>query len=137
MLSDHPATPCLAVRDLEAARRFYEDVLGFRRQELPGAGDDDVMGTFYATANGGLLVYPSTFAGTNQATAVSFQVDEAAFDAEADALRSRGIVFQTFDAPSGTWSDGVLSEGSMRSLWFADPDGNILNLEAAGAPAAG
>lgn len=135
MLSDHPATPCLAVRDLAVARRFYEDVLGFRRQELPGTGDDDLTGVFYVTANGGLLVYPSTFAGTNQATAVSFQVDDAAFDAEVDALRSRGIAFQTFETPSGTWDDGVLTEGAMRGVWFADPDGNVLNLEAVAASA--
>jgi hypothetical protein len=24
----------------------------------------------------------------------------------------------------------VLSDGAMRSVWFADPDGNILNVEA-------
>jgi catechol 2,3-dioxygenase-like lactoylglutathione lyase family enzyme len=136
MLSDHPAAPCLAVRDLDAARRFYEDVLGFRRQELPGSGDDDLTGIFYGTANGGLLVYPSSFAGTNRATAVSFQVDDAAFDAEVAALRSRGIELQTFDVPSGTWEDGVLREGPMRSSWFADPDGNVLNVAAVGTPPA-
>lgn len=130
MLSDHPATPCLAVSDLGRARRFYEDVLGFRRQELPGMGDDETTGIFYATANGGILVYPSSYAGSNQATAVSFQVDGGAFDGEVAALRARGIAPQTFDVPSGTWEDGVLREGPMRSVWFSDPDGNILNLES-------
>jgi hypothetical protein len=40
------------------------------------------------------------------------------------------VEFQTFEIPSGTWDDGVLTDGPMRSVWFADPDGNILNLEA-------
>ncbi len=133
MLSDHTATPCLAVRDLARARRFYEDTLGFTEQELPGFGDDDEMGVFYGTKNGGLLVYPSSFAGgTNKATSVSFQVDDGgAFDQEVATLRGHGVEFQTFEIPSGgTWDDGVLTDGPMRSVWFADPDGNILNLEA-------
>jgi len=130
MLSDHTATPCVAVRDLARARRFYEDTLGFTEQELPGFGDDDEMGVFYGTKNVGLLVYPSSFAGTNKATSVSFQVDDGAFDQEVATLRGHGVEFQTFEIPSGTWDDGVLTDGPMRSVWFADPDGNILNLEA-------
>lgn len=130
MLSDHSATPCLAVSDLARARRFYEDTLGFHEAELPGMGDDETWGVFYATKQGGMLVYPSSFAGTNRATAVSFQVDDNAFEAEIAALRSAGISFQTFELPSGTWEDGVLRDGPMRAVWFADPDGNILNVEA-------
>ena len=30
------------------------------------------------------------------------------------------------------WQDGVATAGSMRAVWFADPDGNILNLETTG-----
>jgi catechol 2,3-dioxygenase-like lactoylglutathione lyase family enzyme len=61
---------------------------------------------------------------------VSFQVDDGAFDQEVATLRGHGVEFQTFEIPSGTWDDGVLTDGPMRSVWFADPDGNILNLEA-------
>jgi catechol 2,3-dioxygenase-like lactoylglutathione lyase family enzyme len=129
MLSDHPAMPCLAVSHLARARRFYEETLGFHEMELPGM-EDDVMGVVYATKQGGMLVYPSSYAGTNRATAVSFVVADAAFDDEVAALRSHGVTFQTFDMPSGSWEDGVLSDGAMRSVWFADPDGNILNVEA-------
>ena len=137
MLSDHPAMPCLAVRDLGRARQFYEQTLGFRKAELPGFTDaEEMTGIVYATKQGGLLVYPSSYAGTNQATAVTFQVADEAFDAEVAALRSGGIEFQTFELPSGSWSDGVLTDGPMRSVWFADPDGNILNVEAVRVAAA-
>ncbi|MCG7285319.1 VOC family protein [Cellulomonas sp. ACRRI] len=135
MLSDHPAMPCLAVRDLGRAREFYEQTLGFRRMEVPGLDDAEGMGVVYATKQGGMLVYPSSYAGTNQATAVTFQVPGDAFDAEVAALRSGGVEFQTFELPSGSWSDGVLTDGAMRSVWFADPDGNILNVETAAAAA--
>lgn len=137
MLSDHPAMPCLAVRDLGRARQFYEQTLGFGPVEMPGFTDSEEMtGVVYGTKGGGMLVYPSSFAGTNQATSVTFQVADESFDQEVAALRSAGITFQTFEVPSGEWSDGVLSDGPMRSVWFADPDGNILNAEAVRVAAA-
>ncbi|WP_454051259.1 VOC family protein [Cellulomonas sp. Marseille-Q8402] len=134
MLSDHPAMPCLAVSDVARARQFYEQVLGFRQTEMPGL--DDTMGVVYATKQGAMLVYPSSYAGTNKATSVSFQVADQAFDEEVAALRAQGITFQTFELPSGTWEDGVLSDNGMRSVWFADPDGNVLNVEAVRVAAA-
>ncbi|ACZ30417.1 Glyoxalase/bleomycin resistance protein/dioxygenase [Xylanimonas cellulosilytica DSM 15894] len=124
MLTDHPAIPVLAVSDLDRARSFYEGTLGLP-DPVAAAG-----GVVYRTASGGFLVYPSSYAGTNQATAISFQVPLDAFDAEIDALRSAGVEFQTFDVPEGTWADGVLTSASGRSVWFADPDGNVLNVEA-------
>ena len=124
MLSAHLAMPVLAVSDLDRARAFYEGTLGFAP-----AIDEVPEGVVYPTANGGFLVYPSSYAGTNKATAISFQIPGDAFDAEVAALRSAGIELQTFDVPDGEWVDGVLTSGSMRAAWFADPDGNILNVE--------
>ncbi|WP_231384038.1 VOC family protein [Cellulomonas sp. URHD0024] len=124
MLSAHPAIPVLAVTDLERARAFYEGTLGF----TPG-NDEIPEGVLYSTATSGFLVYPSTYAGTNKATAISFQIPGDAFDAEVAALRSAGVELQTFDVPEGEWVDGVLTFESTKSAWFADPDGNILNVE--------
>jgi catechol 2,3-dioxygenase-like lactoylglutathione lyase family enzyme len=123
MLADHNAIPVLAVTDLERARAFYEGTL-----RLTSVGDVP-EGVMYGTANGGMLVYPSAYAGTNKATGISFQVATDAFDAEVDALRSAGVTLLTFDAPEGTWQDGVLVDGDARAAWFTDPDGNILNVE--------
>src|SRR6478672_3759231 len=68
--------------------------------------------------------------GTNRASSMSFQVAGAAFDAEVAALRDNGVTFQTFDAPGISWDDGVAAMGGdARGVWFADPDGNILNVE--------
>lgn len=132
MLSDHASMPVLAVTDMERARAFYEGTLGFTSAgEVPD-------GVVYSTSNGGFLVYPSAYAGTNKATAISFQLPTDAFDAEVAALRGAGIEFQTFDLPGEvTWADGVLSDGNMRAAWFADPDGNVLNVETHPEGAAG
>ncbi|HEU5456925.1 MAG TPA: VOC family protein [Nocardioides sp.] len=124
MLGDHDTIATLAVKDLQVARDFYEGVLGF------SARGDVPEGVLYTAGSGAFLVYPSSFAGTNKATAISFQVPRAGFDAEVDALRGHGVTFQTFDAPGLSWDDGVASSGDdFRAVWFPDPDGNILNVE--------
>jgi len=124
MLADYMPVPALAVKDLDRARAFYEGILGFSP-----AGDvpDGVM---YTAGGGGFLVYPSAYAGTNQATAMSFQVPAGSFDAEVAALRGEGLTFQTFEMDDLVWDDGVATMGEMKAVWFADPDGNILNVEA-------
>ena len=123
MLSEYVPIPTLGVRDLGRARDFYEKVLGF----TPGPESDG--GVLYAAGGSSFLVYPSAFAGTNQATAMSFQATPDSFDDEVAALRAKGIEFQTFDAEGMSWADGVGTFGDSRAVWFSDPDGNILNLE--------
>lgn len=122
MLSEFAAVPVLAVTDLARARSFYEDTLGFSPgQEMPD-------GVLYRAGAVDVLVYQSSYAGTNQATAVSFDVPGDAFDGEVSDLRGRGLTFQTFEAEGLSWTDGVAEGQGMRAVWFADPDGNILNV---------
>lgn len=123
MLSESTAIPVLAVTDLERACSFYEGTLGFRSSR------EAAEGVLYRVGSGELLVYPSAYAGTNRATAVSFQVAGDAFDGEVADLRSRGVTFDTFEAEGLEWDDGVASAPGMRAVWFSDPDGNVLNLE--------
>lgn len=127
MLSSYAAVPTLAVSDLARAREFYEGVLGLSPKGEP------TEGVMYGVASGAVFIYPSGYAGTNKATAVSFQVPDADFDDELSALRSKGVSFQTFEAEGITWDGDVASFGGARSVWFADPDGNIINLETATA----
>lgn len=126
MLGDHDAMPTLAVKDLGVARSYYEGTLGF----TPRSQNEE--GIVYGAGGGAFLVYRSSFAGTNRATAMSIQVPGDAFDAEVADLRERGVTFDTFDAPGIDWADGVASmgdDGAYRSAWWSDPDGNILNVE--------
>jgi hypothetical protein len=78
-----------------------------------------------------VFVYESQYAGTNKATAVSFNVATTAFDDEVATLRDKGVSFMTFEAAGLDWNDGVGSMGGgMKTAWFTDPDGNILNIAA-------
>ena len=128
MLSQYAPVATLAAKDMSRARTFYEDTLGLSAER------DLIGGVLYSCGGGSVFVYESQYAGTNQATAVSFDVPTTAFQDEVDALRAKGVEFMTFEMPQTTWNDGVatLSDPnlgeSVQAVWFTDPDGNILNI---------
>jgi catechol 2,3-dioxygenase-like lactoylglutathione lyase family enzyme len=125
MLSRNTPVATLATADMTRARTFYEDTLGLT------PGREETEGVFYDCGAGAIFVYRSAYAGTNKATAVTFGVAPETFDAEIDELRSKGVTFMTFDLDGVAWKDGVASMGeSLRAAWFADPDGNIINVSA-------
>jgi catechol 2,3-dioxygenase-like lactoylglutathione lyase family enzyme len=126
MLSQHTPVATLPTRDLAKARAFYEDRLGFTPER------ESVAGVSYKSGDALVFVYQSEYAGTNKATAVSFDVPLAAFDEEVRALREKGVSFMTFEADGLEWNEGVASMTGedMKSVWFSDPDGNVINLSA-------
>lgn len=117
MLSSAMAT--LPVSDLDRARKFYEETLGLTpRQERP----DGVV--YEVDAGSPILVYPSQFAGSNQATAASFTVDDVT--AAAETLRGKGVTFEEYDLPGLKTENGIAELEGNKGAWFKDPDGNIL-----------
>ena len=60
-----------------------------------------------------------------------FEMPSDAFDQTMADLRAKGVSFETYDLPDTEWDDGVASMSwatAFRSVWFQDPDGNILNI---------
>jgi catechol 2,3-dioxygenase-like lactoylglutathione lyase family enzyme len=122
MLSSSLVVAVVAVRDMERAKEFYGGTLGLKPADAEEPG-----GVLYACGgNTQILVYESGYAGTNQATAASWQVD--ALDDEIAALKEKGVTFEQYDLPGVEREGDVHTFGSMRAAWFKDPEGNILNL---------
>jgi catechol 2,3-dioxygenase-like lactoylglutathione lyase family enzyme len=125
MLGEKNAAATLAVKDVGAARKFYENTLGLTQLE---GGPDDPTAVLYRSGSSAILVYESRYAGTNQATAASWAVGDE-FDAIVQSLQEKGVSFERYDDLPGTTRDGdVHVMGDLRAVWFKDPDGNILNL---------
>jgi catechol 2,3-dioxygenase-like lactoylglutathione lyase family enzyme len=121
MLNDKAVAATLAVSDLDRARGFYEQTLGLEPvDENPGAVTYQVGPSF-------LLVYPSEYAGTNQATGATWAVGDD-FEAVVDDLRKKGVTFEQYDLPESTREGDIHLIGDMRAAWFKDPDGNIISL---------
>jgi catechol 2,3-dioxygenase-like lactoylglutathione lyase family enzyme len=122
----------LGVRQLEAMKRFYVDVLGFAVEWEP-----DVDNVYLSSGVDNLAFHRSTSAtaGSSPAIGASRRTDEASgssldhfglivrsaadVDAWAAFLESRGV---TLDAKPRTHRDGA------RSCYFKDPDGNSIQI---------
>ena len=121
MLGKADATPMIAVKDLDRARRFYEETLGLKTEDEWGG-----EGVTLKSGDTLINVYRSEFAGTNKATALTFDVDD--IEREVSDLKEKGIFFEHYSLP-GLEERGDLYVGDrMKTAWFKDPDGNILSL---------
>jgi catechol 2,3-dioxygenase-like lactoylglutathione lyase family enzyme len=122
MLNDKDAAANIAVKDLQVAKKFYEDTLGLKQA---GAEGDELV--VYKSGNTMLNVYRSQYAGTNKATAVTWAVGD---DVEGivRALKAKGVVFEHYDMPDMKREGDLHIAGDMKIAWFKDPDGNILNI---------
>jgi catechol 2,3-dioxygenase-like lactoylglutathione lyase family enzyme len=116
------AHAAIAVSDVDRAKKFYEGTLGLTVvEEAPD-------GVRYETGDTWFLVYPSSFAGTNQATAMAFEVPD--IEATVNDLNGRGITFMQYDLPGLKTDDrGIVEIEGSRAAWFKDPDGNILAID--------
>ena len=120
MLGKADATPMLAVKDLDRARKFYEENLGLKQV------DDFGEGFMLKSGDTQFSVYRSEFAGTNKATALNFDVGD--IEDEVRSLKEKGISFEHYDLEGLTPKGDIYEGEGMRTAWFKDPDGNILSL---------
>ena len=126
MLAERDAMATIAVKDMAAARGFYEGKLGLKR-----IGREDADVATYKSGNSRIVVYPSQFAGTNQATAATWGLGEQ-FEAVVRALKQAGIAFEHYDVPGVSHDGDIHSFGEFKAAWFKDPDGNILHINNGG-----
>ena len=121
MIADHRVTVMLPARDIERAKRWYEEKLGLR------ADDTGDYGVSY-TLKGGtpMFLYESQFAGTAQHTLLSFNTPDIAGDMQ--DLRDKGVSFEDYDLPGLKTDSGIADFGDIKNAWFKDSEGNILGL---------
>ncbi|MBA3507353.1 MAG: VOC family protein [Betaproteobacteria bacterium] len=122
MLSHADAVANIAVKDLEAARKFYQDTLGLK--QVGAEGEELIV---FKSGGSTINVYRSQYAGTNQATAVTWAVGDDVEDV-VRALKAKGVTFEHYNMPDMPREGDVHVAGDMKVAWFKDPDGNILNV---------
>jgi catechol 2,3-dioxygenase-like lactoylglutathione lyase family enzyme len=107
----------LEVSDLDAARRFYRDLLGFE-ETLYGEGRE---GRYWylvgETARLGLWTPQTGLAGGRGGAHVHFAFHLS--DGEIDALAQRIVAH-------GVEVEGPLQLGPGRAIYVSDPDGNVV-----------
>lgn len=122
MLADHDIAASLPAADIVRAKAWYRDMLDLKPTEEMSDG-----GALYDSGQTQFLVYPTQFAGTNQATAAAWRVPDV--PGTVSELRGRGVVFEEYDFDEIKTVDGVLTTpDGTQGAWFKDSEGNILGL---------
>ena len=118
MFKDTKAFSGFAVDDLEAAKKFYGEVLGLDATEENGllnlhlAGDRDT------------LVYPKPDHTPATYTILNFPVPD--LDAAVEELTRRGVTFERYDGFDQDERGIARGDEGPPIAWFTDPAGNIL-----------
>ena len=131
----HNAYRC---RDSEETRRFYEDFLGlpladaFEIKETKTGRETSVLHSFYRMGDGSFLAF--------------FEVPDNPFEFKAQHDYDLHIALQVDDATleemfakgkaAGVETRGVADHGFIRSIYFRDPNGYVIELSAPTATAA-
>lgn len=122
MLGNRDAIAMIAVKNLTTAKAFYEGTLELPRMDTP---EPEVLN--YKTGHSQISVYKSQYAGTNQATTITWPVGDQ-LEGIVQALKAKGVQFEHYDLPQMTHEGDIHVAGPLRVVWFKDPDGNILSL---------
>src|SRR5688572_26290493 len=90
MLQKYPLHAYIPAKDLERARRFYEDKVGLKPKAV-------TLGGVYYEFGGGTacFLYPSAGAGTSKASQAFWDVDDV--ERAVRELEKRGVRFEDYD----------------------------------------
>ena len=80
-------TPMLAVKDVARARRFYTETMGLQPREVM----DGILEI--RAGSEAFVIYPSEYAGTNKATAMTWVVGDQ-LEQTVEALKKKGVTFE-------------------------------------------
>lgn len=121
MLSNLQAHAAIAVKDLERAKAFYREKLGFVPVfETPS-------GAMYASGGSEFFLFSSPSAGTAKNSVMGWTTDNIRRDVA--ALKANGVVFEDYDYPMLKTVGGIAeTEAGSLSAWFKDSEENTLGL---------
>ena len=115
----------LPASDIERAKAWYASILDLQPTEITHSGD-----VWYELGGTRLMLYPSQYAGTNQATAFNIGVDDV--EATVGELKARGAEFEHYDYGEAFRTvDGIATDAAGQKMaWLKDPEGNIISIGA-------
>src|SRR5881628_2750211 len=119
MLQNAPMFAYIPAKDVNRARKFYEDKLGFKPHKEQAGGVIYEFGNHTAC-----FLYLTPNAGTSRASQAFWQVKDV--EREVAELKARGVEFEDYDMPGEKSPSGVIKAGGAKAAWFKDSEGNIL-----------
>jgi predicted enzyme related to lactoylglutathione lyase len=125
MLDKCPATAVLVAKDLDRAKKFYQEKLGLKLRQGP-------EGVIIFEAGNGTTVALYQKEGGSKAihTVLAFEVNH--LEEVLQTLKSQGVEQDMDGLPEGANEQGIVSYGPVKSAWIKDSEGNIIALNQMG-----
>ncbi len=121
MVTTTNAFASMSVDDLDAARRFYGETLGFAVHEIP-------QGLMITVNDATVFAYPKPDHSPAAYTALNLEVPD--LDAAVAELNAAGVLMLRYPGMEhdevGIVRGGI--QGGPDIAWFADPAGNVIAL---------
>ena len=126
MIANIPIQAVLPASDIERARSWYSEMLGLEPFSTSPFGD-----LRYEVGGVEFLVYQSELAGTNQATAAGFRLEN--FDEVVPFCDRTAWHFEhvNFGEMGATVDGGITTPDGQKAAWFKDSEGNTFALSMA------
>ncbi|MGZ6347237.1 MAG: VOC family protein [Anaerolineales bacterium] len=120
MLSSLEFHTTLPAADLQRAKQFYAEKLGFTSpEETPG-------GLVYHCKDSWFLVFQSQGQSNGQFTQGGWATDD--IEREVRELKGRGVTFEEYNFPNFKTVNSIATTGPNRAAWFKDSEGNLLGI---------
>lgn len=121
MFQQNQVASSFSTNDIEAAKNFYGNVLGFDVAEQYGG-----LGLTFS-GGGQAWIYPKEDHQPATFTVLNIMVDDV--EAAVDDLGAKGVSFEQYDEePIRTDEKGIARSFGGGMAWFKDPAGNIVSL---------
>ena len=114
------AEATLPAKDLDRAKSFYAERLGL------DPVTEDATGAHYLVGGTRFRLFRSGGSASGSHTQLALTVGDV--EAQVEALRDRGLVFEEYDYPNLKTVNGIADLGYARAAWFRDSEGNLLGV---------
>lgn len=121
MIDPSKAFSGFSVSNLDAAKNFYQDVLGVpvASGQMPG------VISLQASASP-IFVYEKQNHEPATYTVLNFPVEN--IERTVDDLKGKGVTFEQYSGQMATDARGIHEQDGMKIAWFKDPAGNYLSV---------
>jgi predicted enzyme related to lactoylglutathione lyase len=123
MLADSKAYSGFAVKDMAAARQFYEGTLGLRTSVLD---DQEGVLVIHLPGDRDTFVYAKPDHQAANYTILNFPVED--LEGAVDGLTERGVEFERYEGFEQDERGIARGPAGPAIAWFTDPSGNILSV---------
>ncbi|HYU62830.1 MAG TPA: VOC family protein [Verrucomicrobiae bacterium] len=111
----------IPAQDVERARAFYEQKLGFK------PSTEDREGVSYMFGETGFFIFQSMGKASGDHTQMALDVEDV--EEAANELKRLGVKLEEYDVPGFKSHDGIVDlPGGGKGAWFKDTEGNLIGL---------